>query len=244
MRYRIASGIITNMKAIGYVRVSSDKQENSADAQEKRIRAYCLLHGMDLISVEVDQDEFSGDLDRPGVQRVIELVRAKQVDAVVIAKLDRLSRSTRDTSDLMDMFKKTGVKIIDIAQTLDMTCAIGRFIVNVRAAVAEYEREMIGERTSEGLQNLKAQGFPAGPAPYGYTAQPRTEAEKKSKIRKPLLKNADEQAALQIMMAARRGDYEATARVLNSEGFRTRAGGMWTRMSVYRIIQSLKKVAA
>lgn len=224
------------MTAIGYSRVSSDRQENSMDAQEKRIRAYALLHGIDLVEVEEDSDEFSGDLDRPGVQRVLQMVREKKVDAVIITKLDRLSRSTGDTSDLMELFRKTGVTLIDIAQSIDMTCAIGRFIVNIRAAVAEFEREQIGERTSEGLQNLKLQGYPAGPAPYGLMPQSRTPSEKESKIRKVLLPNQYEQKILKLIVGLREigTSFALIAKNLNDSGYKTRGGGAWGANSVQR----------
>lgn len=237
------------MRVIGYVRVSTDKQENSADAQEKRIRALAILHDHELIDVAVDFDEFSGNLDRPGVQRVIAAVNAKQVDAVIVTKLDRLTRSTSDAIGLLEMFSKKGVELIDISQAIDRQTAIGRFIFTIRAALGELERGMISERTSEGLQNLKSQGFPAGPAPYGFTAQPRTEEEKRLKVRKSLQPNETEQAIIGKIraMSGQNFSYQKIADTLNAAGFRTRPskgypeGGPWGTQSVYRIVKDMDK---
>ncbi len=224
------------MTAVGYSRVSTDKQDNSSGAQNQRIRAYALLHEIELTHVEEDSDEFSGDLDRPGIQRVLKMVREKHVDAVIITKLDRISRSVADTSELMELFRKTGVKLIDIAQSLDMSCATGRLVVNMRAAIAQWEREMIGERTSEGLQNLKAQGFPAGPAPYGWQAQERTPGEKERKVRKLMIPNLEEQAILKRIgeLRAQNKSWTTIADALNAEKYKTRSGGPWPHTGVAR----------
>jgi site-specific DNA recombinase len=225
------------MTAIGYSRVSTDRQDNSSDAQEKKIRTYAEANGFDLIDLAADVDEFSGDLNRPGIQKVLELVRAGKVDAVIFCKLDRLTRSTRDIEDLMALFKKTGVLLIDISQTIDIESATGRFVVGMRALVAQFERETIGERTKEGLQNLKAQGFAAGPAPFGFTAQPRTAEEKKLKIRHPLVVNPNELEKVRIVnvLRAENRTWRYIADQLNAAGLRTRAGTEFDFHDTHRI---------
>ncbi len=236
------------MKAIGYLRVSTDKQDNSADAQERKIRLNAAAReDFDLIEVISDVDEFSGNLNRPGIQRVLEMVQAKEIDAVIVTKLDRLTRSTRDAIDLIELFGKKGVALISITESLDTESPIGRFVVRLMASIGELEREMIGARTSEGLQNIKAQGFPAGPAPYGYKSQPRTEKEKTDKIRKPLLEDPQEQKILARIKELQAKDmtWPAIAGILNREGYRTRSGGKWQYQAVHRIFNKviLKRAA-
>jgi site-specific DNA recombinase len=227
------------MTAVGYVRVSTDKQENSADAQEKRIRAQAMLKEWDLAEVVTDLDEFSGNLNRPGAQRVLDLVRAKKIDAVIITKLDRFTRSTRDAIDLIELFGKKNVALVSITETLDTASPMGRFFVRMIASIAELEREMIGSRTREGLRNLKEQGFPAGKAPYGWTAQPRTEEERRLKQRKPMLENPEEQAVISLVreMRGRGMDYANIAACLNESGYKTRSGGPWLKQYVGRILK-------
>lgn len=253
------------MRAIGYVRVSTDKQDNSADAQDRKIRATATLRDFDLVEILTDLDEFSGDLNRPGAQRVMELVRANLIDAVIITKLDRLTRSTRDAIELIELFAKHHVAFVSISEELNTESPIGRFVVRLIASIGELEREMIGARTSEGLQNIKAQGFPAGPAPFGWTSQPRTEEEKRLKFRKPLIENPEEMKILarvkelhDMGLPALRKLADNTsvkdpeerkarsdrmwpfiAEILNREGHRTRSGGEWQYQSVHRLFHSV-----
>lgn len=231
------------MKVIGYARVSTDRQDNSAGAQNTRIRGYAAAHGLELVGIETDLDAFSGDLNRPGIQRILQLVRAKNIDGVVISKLDRLTRSTRDVIDLVELFEKKGVALISIAENLDTKSPIGQFFVQMIAALAELERKIIGTRTREGLQNLKSLGFPAGPAPYGFESQPRTAQEKADRVRKPLLENQREHNIISRIVGLRETGKEfcVIAETLNAEGYRTRPykgfpkGGKWVASSVQRI---------
>jgi site-specific DNA recombinase len=229
------------MTAVGYVRVSTGKQDHSLDAQEAKIRAMALVRGVELAEVVVDRDEFSGDLKRPGVQRVIEMVAQRKVSAVIVTKLDRLTRSTRDAIELMELFRRTGVALVSIGESLDTASAIGRCVLKIMASFAELERETIGERTSTVLQAQKAKGLPAGPAPYGWRAQGRT-APTPGKPRGetlPLLEDEAEQHTLRTIRKLR--DSGATlqeiAETLNEAGYRTRRGGKWLKQYVSGVLK-------
>jgi DNA invertase Pin-like site-specific DNA recombinase len=91
------------MRAIGYCRVSTDKQSEkgvSLEAQTEKIRAMAVVHGFELIEV-VEDGESGKSLNRSGMQRVLEMVRRREVEAVIIAKLDRLTRSVKDLCELL-----------------------------------------------------------------------------------------------------------------------------------------------
>lgn len=230
-------------RVVAYCRVSTNQQQNSLDAQQKLIQAQAAVKGMEVDEFIVDEDEFSGDLDRPGVQRVIKLVNSRAVSAVIVTRLDRLTRSTRDAITLIELFAKKGVALVSINENLDTESAVGRFVVRMMASIAELERESIGSRTRDGLQNLKAQGFPAGPAPYGWTAQKRTAEEKQLRIRKPLVENLHEQGILRAMRDLRKdgADLDAIAAELNERGYRTRSGGEWVFQAVARHLKEKGK---
>lgn len=217
--------------AIGYVRVSTDKQDNSIDAQERLIRAQAMLKGMELTEVIIDRDEFSGDLDRPGVQRVLALVKAGKVSAVIISKLDRLTRSTRDAIDLIELFAKKDCALISVAESLDTESPMGRFFVRMIASIAELEREMIGSRTAAGMQNLKAQGMPAGPAPYGMRSVGK---------KQPMVEDAAEQAVVARVKALHITGMSMPkiAATLNGLGLTTRRGGEWKYQYVSALLQA------
>lgn len=230
------------MNAVGYVRVSTDKQDNSADDQARRIRAQAALKDMTLLEVIEDIDEFSGDLNRPGAQRLLELVKARKIDAVIITKLDRLTRSVRDALDLAELFNKRGVAFISIEETIDTKSPMGEFFLTIMAAFAELERKCISSRTKVGLRNLKQQGFQTGRVRYGWTAQPRSAEEKVLKIRHKLLPNEAEQAVISrsIQLKAEGMTYMNIARILNAEGHRTRSGNEWVYQYVIRILREAK----
>ena len=95
-----------DMLAIGYVRVSTDRQAEqgvSLEAQEAKIRAMATVQGHELVEVIVDAGESAKSLHRPGLERLVELVRSGSIQAVIVAKLDRLTRSVKDLSALLEM---------------------------------------------------------------------------------------------------------------------------------------------
>src|ERR1035438_9085891 len=95
-------------KGIGYVRVSTDKQADrgvSLEAQVEKIRAMATVHDVELLDVIVDAGESAKTLDRPGMARVLEMVASRAVGMVIIAKLDRLTRSVRDLAVLLEQFQ-------------------------------------------------------------------------------------------------------------------------------------------
>ena len=105
------------MKAIGYVRVSTDRQAEqgvSLEAQEAKIRAMATVQGADLLEVIIDGGESAKNLNRPGLKRLIARVESGKVEAVIIAKLDRLTRSVKDLCSLLELFEKRGVALISV----------------------------------------------------------------------------------------------------------------------------------
>src|SRR5258708_27297367 len=97
------------MRAIGYVRVSTDKQADhgvSLEAQEAKIRAMAVVQGAELVDLIVDGGESAKNLSRPGMERLLALVDGRQVQAVIVAKLDRLTRSVKDLGHLLERFEK------------------------------------------------------------------------------------------------------------------------------------------
>lgn len=100
------------MNVIGYVRVSTENQARegvSLDAQRERIEAYCFAKGWQLVSVEADRGISAKDLNRPGLQRCVNAIEAHDVEALVIYKLDRLTRSVVDLNALVALMDEHGV---------------------------------------------------------------------------------------------------------------------------------------
>src|SRR5581483_1981458 len=213
-------------RAVGYCRVSTKKQDISLEAQEEQIRAMAVVKGWDLVDMKIDRDEFSGDLDRPGLEEVLEMVKNQAIDAVIFAKLDRLSRSTRDVILLMDLFNKKGVGLVSLAENLDTKSSMGRFFVRMIASLAELEREMIGDRTRTGMQHLIKLGMPTGNPRYGFRAQQKNRHLPLSE-KKPVVPEPVEQEIVQLVHELRRQGYKLReiADKLNERGFKTRVRG-------------------
>lgn len=161
------------MRAVGYVRVSTDKQAErgvSLAEQEARLRAYAHLYELDLVSV-ISEDASAKSLDRPGLQRALGALEPGM--GLLVAKLDRLTRSVRDLCDLCDtVFKDCA--LLSVGEQIDTRTAAGRLVLNVLSSVSQWEREAIGERTKAAMGHLRREGrYTGGHVPYGYKlAQP------------------------------------------------------------------------
>jgi len=221
------------MQAIGYVRVSTDRQAEtgvSLEAQTARIRAMAVVHSAELLDVIVDGGESAKSLQRPGMERLLALVESKQVQAVIVAKLDRLTRSVRDLCELLERFEKRGVSLVSVAESLDTATAAGRLVINIMTAVSQWEREAIGERTRDALRHKRANGQRVGNIHYGYRlAADGAHVEP----------DAAEQAVLATIrdLRARRRSLREVARALNERGWRTRRGSPWRHEYVKNAIE-------
>jgi DNA invertase Pin-like site-specific DNA recombinase len=159
------------MKAIGYVRVSTDKQADcgvSLEAQTAKIRAMAVVQGAELLDVLIDAGESAKSLQRPGMARLLALVDAGAIDTVIIAKLDRLTRSVADLAELLTRFERRGVSLVSVADSLDTRSAAGRLVLNIMVSVSQWEREAIGERTQDAMHHKRAKGERVGTLPFGF----------------------------------------------------------------------------
>lgn len=160
-------------RVVGYVRVSTGKQADtghSLEAQRAQLAAYCALYGYELVAVEADEGASASTTDgRPGLARALDLCRTGAADAVLVAKLDRLTRSTRDLGALLERAQRGGWGILSVGEQLDTTTAAGRMVVGILGVVSQWQREYIGEQTSATMQSMRARGlYTGGKARYGY----------------------------------------------------------------------------
>jgi site-specific DNA recombinase len=217
------------VKAIGYVRVSTEKQGLSREAQEKKIRSMAEVQGAELVDVIVDSE--SGKwLKRPGMARALKLIDKGQVQCLIIAKLDRLTRSVRDLANLLDRLQRCGVALVSVAESLDTNSAAGRLVINILGCVSQWEREAISERTRDALQHLKSSGKVYGAIPFGFTRRGSA-----------LVANSSEAAIIKRIRAWRRRGMtlRAIAERLNEESAaRKRGGKKWYASTVGQILKN------
>jgi site-specific DNA recombinase len=130
-----------------------------------------VVQGVEVSEVIQDAGESAKSVQRPGMARLLTMVDAGEVQTVIIAKLDRLTRSVKDLAELLERFQRKGVSLVSVAESLDTGSAAGRLVINVMMAVSQWEREAIGERTSTALQFKKANRQVYSHTPYGFERQ-------------------------------------------------------------------------
>jgi site-specific DNA recombinase len=160
-----------------YTRVSTehglDQEFNSLDAQYDAASAYIKSQahaGWALIRSRYDDGGYSGgSTDRPDLQRLLEDIRARKIDVIVVYKVDRLTRSLADFAKLVELFDAQGVSFVSVTQQFNTTTSMGRLTLNVLLSFAQFEREVTSERIRDKIAASKRKGlWVGGPLPLGY----------------------------------------------------------------------------
>lgn len=161
-----------NIKAVAYCRVSTEEQARegiSLDNQQDKVRAYATVKDLELVEIITDAGISAKDLKREGLQRVLSMLQSGEAQALIVFKLDRLTRSTKDLLTLVyDVLIPQNIALHSITETLDTTNANGRFFLTMLGAMATWEREIIIERTKEAMRHKKSVGEWCGRIPYGF----------------------------------------------------------------------------
>ncbi len=163
-----------NKIAAIYIRVSTDAQREegySIDAQKEMLTAYCVSKGIKKYEYYIDGGFSGSNIDRPELKRLIEDVKNGKIDCVLVYKLDRLSRSQKDTLYLIeDVFNPHNVDFISLNESMDTSTPLGRLMLGILSAFAQLERENIKERTSMGMKERVKEGYwmGGGRVPFGY----------------------------------------------------------------------------
>src|SRR3984957_14110855 len=139
---------------------------NSLDAQREACEAYikCQAHeGWTLIRDKFDDGGLSGaSLQRPALQTLLDEVRSRKIDIIVVYKVDRLTRSLADFAKLVELFDQYGVSFVSVTQSFNTTSSMGRLTLNVLLSFAQFEREVIGERVRDKIAASKRKGIWVG----------------------------------------------------------------------------------
>ena len=160
-----------------YTRVSTehglDQEFNSLDAQYDAASAYVRSQahaGWTLIRSRYDDGGYSGgSTDRPDLQRLLDDIRSRRIDVIVVYKVDRLTRSLADFAKLVELFDAHGVSFVSVTQQFNTTTSMGRLTLNVLLSFAQFEREVTSERIRDKIAASKRKGlWVGGPLPLGY----------------------------------------------------------------------------
>lgn len=221
-------------RAVGYVRVSTNDQADSGlslEHQEQKIRAMAEMRDVQLLEIIVDAGLSAKTLDRPGIQRVLAMIDAGSVDAIIVLKLDRLTRSVRDLGAIIDRIERRDVALMSVYEYIDSSTANGRLMLNMLGSIAQWEREAIGERTADALRAKRARGERSGAEPFGF----RVNGD-----RRTLHPFEPEQEVIRVIAECRDARYslQDVADELNRRGFRTRGGSSWRPQNIHGILRT------
>ncbi len=165
-----------------YTRVSTDsgleQDFNSLDNQREASEAYIKSQaheGWKLVRERYDDGGFSGgSMERPALQKLLDDVRARRIDVIVVYKVDRLTRSLADFAKLVELFDAHGVSFISVTQAFNTTTSMGRLTLNMLLSFAQFEREITGERIRDKVAASKRKGiWMGGAVPLGYWVENR-----------------------------------------------------------------------
>lgn len=217
-------------KAIGYVRVSTEKQAEdgvSLDAQINKIKAWASLNDYELLHIYKDEGISGSSLNkRDGMIKALSNINKGM--AFVCYSLSRISRDTVDTINISRDIEKKGADLVSLSEKIDTTGASGKMIFNMLAVLNQFERDQVSERTQVAMQFKKSKNQAYSPTPYGYTRQgneliiDKQEASNILKIKK--------------MFETGKG-YSEIARILNSENIPTKTGKIWRANTIYYLLQ-------
>jgi DNA invertase Pin-like site-specific DNA recombinase len=166
-----------------YTRKSSEEgleqDFNSLHAQREACDAYIKSQkheGWRALSAHYDDGGYSGgSMERPALQRLLDDIKAKRIDIVVVYKVDRLTRSLADFAKIVEVFDASGVSFVSVTQSFNTTSSMGRLTLNVLLSFAQFEREVTGERIRDKIAASKKKGlWMGGFVPFGYRAKDRT----------------------------------------------------------------------
>jgi site-specific DNA recombinase len=231
-----------------YTRVSTeyglDQEFNSLDAQYDAASAYIKSQahaGWTLIRSRYDDGGYSGgSTDRPDLQRLLEDIRARKLDVIVVYKVDRLTRSLADFAKLVELFDAHGVSFVSVTQQFNTTTSMGRLTLNVLLSFAQFEREVTSERIRDKIAASKRKGlWVGGPLPLGYhmkddkIAVVEEEAERVRLIYRRYLELGGVNA---LVRALRERDIRTKSRLLATGA--TRGGVPFGRGSLFYLLRN------
>lgn len=218
------------MKAIGYIRVSTEQQVDegvSLDAQRAKIKSWCAANDYELVDTYVDAGVSGKSMDkRQGLQKALTAVGRNMV--LVVYSLSRLARSTKDTLLISERLDKAGADLVSLSERIDTTGAAGKMMFRMLAVLAEFERDVISERTTAALAHKKATGQKYACVPFGY-----------HELAGQLIPDDDETKIVKEIVARRNAGetLQLIATTLNERGIKGKRGGRWYPATVDYLIQ-------
>ncbi len=218
-----------------YLRRSTDdeNQPYTIEAQEERLRSYVDSQPNWVVALRFADDASGATIERKDLQRALSAARNGLIDVLLVYRVDRLSRSLRDTVHLLEELDQAGVVFRSATEPFDTATPIGRMLLQMLAMFAQFERDMIIDRVISGMERKAAKGlWKGGRRPFGYQVD---------KTAKKLVIDETEAAIVRLIFDRYVRDRLGTksiANVLNNRGLRTTVGGPWSGHKILRMLDN------
>lgn len=218
-----------------YIRVSTEEQAKegySISAQKQRLKAFCIAQDWDIAGVYVDEGISAKDMNRPQLQQMIKDIEAGKIDCVLVYRLDRLTRSVLDLYQMLQVFEKHNCKFKSATEVFETTTAMGRMFITIVAAMAQWERENLGERVKMGMTEKVRQGkYVHNIRPFGYDLDLNTST---------LTINEDEATIVRMIVDLYLNGFGANrvCRYLNDRQISTKDGNLWNDKPLMQILKN------
>lgn len=220
----------TDRKAIIYCRVSTSEQADSGlglEAQQKRCEGYCAAQDWTIAGIFIDAGISASTLNRPKLEEALAALEPGSV--LVVLKLDRLTRTVADLAPLSEQIERAGAEWATVQEKFDTSTATGRLMLRMMLELSQWEREVIGERTSAALQQKKSRRERLGTTPLGYRTNEAGEV---------MTDDAGQATVSRARELRAEGlTLRAIADQLTREGHQTARGGKWAAMTVSKILR-------
>jgi site-specific DNA recombinase len=246
-----AAATLPLVRCAVYTRKSTEEgleQEfNSLDAQRESAQAFICSQtheGWTCLPDRYDDGGFTGgNMERPALQRLLADIAAGKIDCVVTYKVDRLSRSLLDFAKMMETFEQHGVSFVSITQQFNSATSMGRLVLNVLLSFAQFEREIIAERTRDKMAATRRKGKWSGGTPVlGYDLDPRgrrlhVNDEEAERVRAIFALYLKHESLLPVVQELERRGW--VGKRWQTRKGRTRGGRPFTKTSLYRLLTNV-----
>jgi len=220
---------------IGYIRVSTDKQDNSVETQKEMLCSYSKIHGIDIDNYFIDFGISGKETTRrKKYNELMDLVSGGKITTIITTSLSRWSRNTLDLLNSIDVLKKNDTDLVVIKENIpSLKTPMGMFFVEILGSVYSLERRLTSERTKDIITNKKKNGKVYSRTPYGFD---RDDDE--------LVENSYEQKVLRKINRLRdKGNsYLSVSRFLNRNNHLTKMGKKWSKENVYSLLKINRNV--
>lgn len=229
-------------RIVGYVRVSTSKQRDegiSLEAQESKLKMYARMYELDLVAIEIDVASGKEMSKRPALKRCLAMLDADEVDGMLIMKLDRLTRRVKDVCFMVEEYFQDKI-LISVNDQIDTQTPTGILMLNILTTFAQWERQVLSQRTCEAMGFLKSQGVKLGRLPFGLMYS----GEEGENNRQVIIDNEDEQLTIRRMVGLRADGLtlQAICDRLEEDGHTTKRGGKWQPCTVNAIIKRVERM--